>query len=704
MHSSFAPATTVHLRDSITRNYVLALCAIAATVIAGFMLLHGLIRDSASDSQLINTAGAQRMLSQRISMLAQDLVQTRDAETARLLAQAIDTMAKGHETLTQSQGAAAHSTPLLAAHYFAGPIALDQRVTAFLQTARALLAGPADPLATAQMAVARAEAMGPLLADLNSAVLLYDAASRARIARLEMLHLALTAFALLLLAAEAALIFRPLARRLHGQTMALTDQLALSRTILDVIPAGLAVWSASDLRLVQANPAFADMTGSDTQAGTVLPDVLVHADPGQDVTLLGGTNPPRVGRVSTRDVATSGASAYRVTLIEDQTADRRREAAMSDALAAACAASDAKARFTASVSHEIRTPLNGIIGMLDLMALDRLSVDQAQRLQTARASSDHLLDILNDILDAASLEAGTFEIRYSDAPLVPLLTGTLAAFEGRAAAKGIALASTIDVAVPAMLHTDPRRLRQILSNLIGNAIKFTFKGEVGLHATVQGGMLHCAITDTGPGIAPDDLGKLFARFVQLDNSSTRLHQGTGLGLAISQELTTALGGTIGVTSTLGQGTTFWFTHPLASPVARPLHISPRRPLEIMIADDNKTNRLVARKMLETLGHRVTEAADGAQAVALGLQMTSDIILMDWQMPGMDGLEATRQLVAANHLPRFGIIALTAHAGTSHRDTCLAAGMRGVLAKPLRLGDLQAALDAAVMDNTDDGGL
>jgi signal transduction histidine kinase len=380
--------------------------------------------------------------------------------------------------------------------------------------------------------------------------------------------------------------------------------------------------------------------------------------------LLGGTNPPRIGRVSTRDVATSGPSGYRVTLIEDQTADRRREAAMADALTAARAASDAKARFTASVSHEIRTPLNGIIGMLDLMALDRLSVDQTQRLQTARTSSDHLLDILNDILDAASLEAGTFEIRRSDAPLAPLLTATLAAFEGRAAAKGIALASTIDVAVPATLHTDPRRLRQILSNLIGNAIKFTQRGEVALHATIREGVLHCAIIDTGPGIAPDDLGKLFARFVQLDNSSTRLHQGTGLGLAIAQELTTALGGTIGVASALGKGTTFWFTHPLtATPSSLQLHAA-MPPLQIMIADDNKTNRLVARKMLETLGHRVVEAADGAQAVALGLQMTCDIILMDWQMPGMDGLEATRRLIAANCLPRFGVIALTAHAGVT----------------------------------------
>ena len=680
----------------ITRRYVLALACIAAAVVAGFVMLHILIGNMRDDAALINTAGAQRMLSQRIALLTISLPAV-NSDASADLDRAITTMRANHARLTEGDGAPARSTPALTQHYFARPVALDQRVLTFLDAATALHANPTDPAAQAAMSIARMSARWPLLRDLDNAVTQYQAAAASRVGTTEHRNFMITLIAMGVLVGAGLLIFRPLARQLGQQADALDDQVRLMDAVMRVIPVGLALWNPRDRRLLHVNPAFTSLTGLSANALTCMPIDLIVGASGADITLTNGENAPRVGHITSRDVPLQ-AQPVQVTLIADLTDDRAREAALAQALLAANAASEAKARFTASVSHEIRTPLNGIMGMLDLMMLDRLSVDQSQRLQTARASAEHLMDILNDILDAASLAAGVFDIRPTSVPLRALITTTVAAFEGRAATKGIALSSTIDMTVPDTLLTDPRRLRQILSNLIGNAIKFTSVGAVSLRVLASGDRLEFSVEDTGPGIAPADLDRLFTRFVKLDAPCGN-QSGTGLGLAISRELVTALGGEIGVTSTLGHGSTFSFALPVVTSdkTICPLNLGP---LRILIADDNRTNRLVARKMLECLGHSVSEAENGREAIDMGRKGGFDMIMMDWEMPVLDGLSATRELVAARAVPRFGIIGLTAHAGAASRDTCLAAGMRAVMTKPIRIHDLQALMAGAVAGETD----
>ena len=361
------------------------------------------------------------------------------------------------------------------------------------------------------------------------------------------------------------------------------------------------------------------------------------------------------------------------------------------------AASRAKSQFLANMSHEIRTPMSGVIGMLDLLAAAELTAKEQHYLGTARHAGETLLLIINDILDLSKIEAGKLELDVSDFDLHDAVEETVVLFTERAQRLGLEIACCLDEEVPRSLRGDRGRLVQILSNLVANAVKFTERGEVVARVRClqeQPGevLLRFEVTDTGIGIAPEDRRRIFEIFSQADETTTRRFGGTGLGLAISKQLVEMMGGEIGLESELGEGSTFWFTarlkkqpHPIPKGGTRAKAEGPLG-ANILLAEDNQVNQEVALSMLEALGCRVAVAANGREVLEAVSRTGFDLILMDCQMPEMDGYRATEILreserTGGGEKERTPIVALTAHALEGDRERCLAAGMDDYLAKP-----------------------
>lgn len=391
--------------------------------------------------------------------------------------------------------------------------------------------------------------------------------------------------------------------------------------------------------------------------------------------------------------------------LRDVTKDIAQERALRDALDRAERANSAKSEFLAIMSHELRTPMNGILGMLAAIEAQLEDGTRREQIRIAQSSAKALLVILNDVLDMSKIEAGRLELEPAPFDLDALVKGTIDLYAETARSKGITLAARMDEGLPGWLHGDAVRIRQILANIVSNAVKFTQEGRVELSVTRREGeaapegmaALRFCVTDEGIGIPLDKQNQLFGRFNQLDASYSRRFGGTGLGLAISRSLAELMGGRVAFSSQPGIGSSFWLdvVLPVAQPVAGADRIGPEAPLpsmRILVAEDNATNRVVARVLLEQLGQRLAFAANGAEAVRAAQAEPFDLILMDISMPVMDGLEATRQIRAlpgaAGRLP---ILALTAHAGRAEQDACLAAGCDDVLTKPLDPAALRAAL-------------
>ena len=376
------------------------------------------------------------------------------------------------------------------------------------------------------------------------------------------------------------------------------------------------------------------------------------------------------------------------------------------------AANRAKSEFLATMSHEIRTPMNAIIGMADLLAETPLSDEQHKYVQIFRRAGDNLLALINDILDLSKVEAAQLELDRIGFDLNELVEKVTEMLAVRAHAKGLELVGHIAPEVPTWLVGDPTRLRQVLVNLLGNAIKFTESGEVVLHVEMEGEAtggadsvtLHCSVLDTGIGIPPDKLEVIFDRFTQVDSSTTRRHGGTGLGLAITRCLVELLGGRIWVESQLGVGTTFHFTVRLEmqSPTQRSPKFTPvqLQGLRTLVVDDNDTNRLILREMLAGGNARVTEAAGGAEALARlqRAQAAGDpyrLVLLDCRMPDMDGFQVAEAMKHHQGLANATIMMLTSDGRGGDLARAKALGLAGYIVKPVKRADLFTAISAAL---------
>ena len=425
------------------------------------------------------------------------------------------------------------------------------------------------------------------------------------------------------------------------------------------------------------------------------------------------------GRLQIRGTELSPERREQIELLLDEASAiaaegrfRRASAeALREARIKAEAASRAKSMLLANMSHEIRTPMNGIIGMTQLALQTPLSPVQREYLETVESSAGSLLRILDDILDYSRAESGKLQIVASDFDLRNCVAAVLDGFAVAARERGLALLLDIDDAIPAWLVGDDARLRQVLGNLVGNALKFTDSGEVWVQARLKSetdgvSLVHLLVADTGIGIPREKQELVFAPFEQADTSIARKFGGTGLGLAIVSNLVQLMGGRVWVESpwtprgskTAIEGTAFHVVLPFRT--GKPTHgTDPAETskglhaLRILLAEDNMVNRKLAQRLLEHQGHHVMAAEDGQEALRMLERNPVDVVLMDVQMPGMDGLEATRTIRereagGGKHLP---IVALTAHAMAGDREECLAAGMDAYVSKPIQVRELLRVL-------------
>jgi signal transduction histidine kinase/CheY-like chemotaxis protein len=346
----------------------------------------------------------------------------------------------------------------------------------------------------------------------------------------------------------------------------------------------------------------------------------------------------------------------------------------------------AKTAFFANLGHEIRTPMNGVIGMTDALLLHPLPAEEREMVQTIRASGAVMLALVDDLLDYSKLEAGRLVLREAPTSLRALSAELRALWLPAATRKRLALELSLDPALPPLLRLDGLRLRQILDNLVSNALKFTEAGAVTVRLTREGQLLRCAVLDTGIGISSAQQERLFARFVQADDATGRHYQGAGLGLVLSRELARLMGGSLEVRSSPGQGSCFTCTLPLLAaeqPAAAgpaPSVVPPG--LHVLVVDDNAVNRLVAQRLLERCGCQVASSVDGQAALdALELRQDFDLVLMDVHMPGLDGLETTRRL-RTRHGQALRIVGCSASAESTDLERCRDAGMNDFLAKPV----------------------
>jgi signal transduction histidine kinase/ActR/RegA family two-component response regulator len=410
--------------------------------------------------------------------------------------------------------------------------------------------------------------------------------------------------------------------------------------------------------------------------------------------------------------------AFGWLMIRQRRQDRVSKRALRQAKDAAEQALRAKGVFLANMSHEIRTPMNGVLGIAEMLAGTPLDETQRKYVKTIRQSGRSLMALLNDILDLSKVEAGRLELEHRPVELRRVLQASVDLLVPRASQKGLLLSLDIADDMDTWVHADPLRLQQVINNLLSNAVKFTERGQVRLslqpEPALGAGGCRFSVIDTGPGIAAPAIDKLFQPFAQADGSTTRKYGGTGLGLAIASRIVEAMGSTLTVASTPGEGSTFGFAVRLPSAPRHLQHLDneesgfsgfvelepagPDAALTVLVVEDNPVNQLYCQAVLEQLGHEVHLANDGLAAVQMAAARRYDLILMDCHMPVLDGFEATRRIrqqARASGAPQPAIVALTATAMAEDRLRCRDAGMDDLLAKPFTREEMAQLLGRAV---------
>ena len=527
----------------------------------------------------------------------------------------------------------------------------------------------------------------------------------------------------ILIGATGAVLY-VFSKAFHETLEAASDEEQRLRTLIDLAPMGYVLHR--DGRIVIANRAAALSGGHDRPEDLVGKDAFGFVPeeqreaakrrmgeakagaPGSSVQFeyraMDKRGRERTFETLTAPVALADGPAL-LTVMRDVTRARESSAALASAKAQAESANLAKSHFLANMSHEIRTPLNGVLGMADLLRGTPLSAEQRRYCEAIASSGRGLRDLLGDILDLSKIEAGKVELEREDFNLSRVLADLVSAHSELARARGNALHAALELPEEARYNGDALRLRQVLGNLLSNAVKFTENGRIELRAQALEARpgnarpwLRFTVKDTGIGISAETQARLFQPFSQADSSTTRQYGGTGLGLTISKHLVELMGGRIGVRSTPGAGSEFSVELPLepaqTRAQAQAQAVQAGASLAVLVVEDNDINQEVARAMLEVAGHRVEVAANGAEALKKCAQSHFDCVLMDCQMPGMDGYEATRRIrarEAENGGVRVPIVALTANAMSGDRERCLAAGMDDFLAKPFDSAALLAAL-------------
>ena len=768
----------------LTILYLLALSTVALLALLSFVLIHqrALLKESA-DARIINVAGRQRMLSQRLTKAGLAAQSAETPEGKQLLleeaAQALAEWEHAHHGLQRGDsklelnGANSQEVELIFARL--EPHFLEMQTAAkeiIGDRGAAVSEDQTAPSATDRLL--RAESRFLPIMELIVGHYEQEASNRVNyVLQLETVSLML----LLVLLAEAVFIFRPATRRISRTITELLDvQNRLGRSeerYRELVDSSLGLICTHDLdgRLLSVNPAAARSLGYEPteMTGNCLKDFLapsarkMFADYLRQMRKTGAYNglmhvctksgETRVWTCSNVYLEEAGKAPYILGHAQDITERKRMERELETARDQALESVRHKSEFLANMSHEIRTPMNGVIGMTGLLLDSALDREQRKFAEAIRASGENLLRIINDILDFSKVEAGKLEFEMLDFDLRDTIGSTIELFADTAREKENQLILFVSRDAPFALKGDAGRLRQILTNLIGNALKFTKHGEVVVRAATERETDHTVrlrftVSDTGIGISEESQSKLFQSFSQADASTTRRFGGTGLGLVISQRLIEMMNGEIGFESQPGAGSTFWFTAEFEKQTASAAAVSPpiaasaniknlreilngnegrktngnQRGLQIstvdasaanltiliapraarrriLVVEDNPINQTVAKKQLENLGYRADVAANGFEALEAIGKMPYDLVLMDCQMPEMDGYEATAAIRAqeksrdaktdecalnspANSCARLPVIAMTAHAIDGERERCLAAGMDDYISKPV----------------------
>ena len=602
----------------LRQRYLVALSLIALLTIVSQGILQFLIADQKFDSRIVNIAGRQRMLSQKITKLSYYIATANSFEAAvparKELEDTLQLWQRSHNGLLNGDknlGLPGNNSPAILELFKE----IQARYDIILGAAWAILNSSGSPAAISQSLRNIRDNEASFLKGMDAIVFSYDREANEKVAFTQWLEIALMMVTLIVLGLEAILIFAPATRRIQHDMQELADrEIELRR----------------------------------------------HRD-----------------------------------LLEETVENRTHQ--LKQAKAVAEAASTAKSAFLANMSHEIRTPMNGILGMTEVLRRSGLTAEQAKRLETIDTAAEHLLAVINDILDLSKIEAEKLVLEESAVFVDSLLNNVASILAERAKAKGIALRVEA-MPLPANLLGDPTRVQQALLNYATNAIKFTNSGSVTMRSllledTAESALLRFEVQDTGIGISHEAQARLFSAFEQADNSTTRKYGGTGLGLSINRRLAEMMGGSFGVESTPGKGSTFWFTArfkkgELPATPASILAVDAEAMLRkgfhgrrILVVEDEPINREVTLSLLGDAGLLVDSAEDGSEAIRMAAETPYAAILMDMQMPVIDGLEATQQIRQLPGYAETPIIALTANAFSEDKARCLAAGMNDLVPKP-----------------------